>query len=74
MLDGEEGAADIGVVCLLPEIEGQFPDWIGVGFVGDTGVGDQDVDGSEVGFSLGDAALDGVLGRNVASDCEELGR
>jgi len=72
MLDGEESTADIGVVSLFPEIKGKFPDRIRVGLVSDTGIGYQDVNGSEVVFSLGDAAFDGFLGGDVTADREDI--
>lgn len=61
MLDCEEGPANVGVVGLLPEVERELPDGVGVGLVGYAGVGDEDVEGPEVGSGLGDAGLDGFF-------------
>jgi len=58
VFDCEEGAADVGIVGFLPEGEGDLPDWVGVGFICYASVGDEDVDGSMLGFGLGDAGLD----------------
>jgi len=52
MLDCKERTADIGVVGFLPQLERDFPYWVGAGFIGDASVGYEDVDGSEMGFGL----------------------
>ena len=66
MLDGQECSADIGVVCLLPQRKGNFPERIGVGFIGDAGVGDKDVDGPMILLCFCYTGLYRVFRRDVA--------
>lgn len=43
------------------------------GFICDSGVGAEDVDGSEVGDCFADGSRDGRFGGNVALDVEDFG-
>lgn len=72
MLDSQERSADIGVVCLLPQLKWNFPERVGVGFIGDAGVGDKDVDGPMLLLRFCYAGLYRVFGRDVACYCEEI--
>lgn len=85
VLDGEERAADVDAIRLLPCFQRQLPDGIIVAFVGDARVGDEDVDGSESldgecdagsdGFFVGDvAALDVEAGVSLANGVWDLER
>ena len=66
MLDSQERSADIGVVCLLPQLKRNFPERIGVGFIGDAGIGDKDIDGPMVFLCFCYTRLYRVFRRDVA--------
>lgn len=73
VLDGEEGAADVGAVRPLPQVQGQVPDGVLAALVRDAGVGDEDVDGAEASPGLLEAGADRFLVGDVAGHGVQAG-
>jgi hypothetical protein len=71
VFDGEERAADVDAVRLLPRFQRELPDGIIMTFISDSGVGNEDIDGPESLDSECDAGSDGFfVGDVTALDVE----